>query len=118
MEAARSVQGLFGLNEMLRAGAVGAAIQTPTGDIYTGISIELACGIGFCAEHSAVAELLKDRTTLVEAMVAVGPDGIIPPCGRCRELLLQINAENRGTKVVIAEDQVALLGDLLPYRWY
>src|SRR5262245_18553960 len=36
-------------------GYVGAALATDRGNVYTGINITLICGIGFCAEHSAVA---------------------------------------------------------------
>ena len=43
-------------------GYVGAALVTDQGNVYTGINISLICGIGFCAEHSAVAEMInKDK---------------------------------------------------------
>ena len=41
------------------AGTVGAALLTTAGNVYTGICIDLPCSIGFCAEHAAVAEMLK-----------------------------------------------------------
>ncbi len=118
IRAAREVQGSFSLSEDFSAGAVAAALKTKSGNVYTGICIELACGIGFCAEHSAVAEMLKHRETEIEAVVAVSPEGIIPPCGRCRELLAQVNESNLQTRVLLAEDEVVLLKDLLPHRWY
>ncbi len=118
IRAAREVQGSFSLSEDFSAGAVAAALKTKSGNVYTGICIELACGIGFCAEHSAVAEMLKHRETEIEAVVAVSPEGIIPPCGRCRELLAQVNEGNLQTRVLLAEDEVVLLKDLLPHRWY
>ena len=40
------------------------ALETASGNVYTGINLDLACGIGFCAEHSAVAEMLKARETV------------------------------------------------------
>ena len=118
IRAAREIQGSFRLSEDFSAGAVAAALRTRSGNVYTGICIELACGIGFCAEHSAVAEMLKHRETEIEAVVAVSPEGIIPPCGRCRELLAQVNEGNLQTRVLVAEDKVVLLKDLLPHRWY
>ena len=118
IRAAREIQGSFRLSEDFSAGAVAAALRTRSGNVYTGICIELACGIGFCAEHSAVAEMVKHRETEIEAVVAVSPEGIIPPCGRCRELLAQVNEGNLQTRVLVAEDKVVLLKDLLPHRWY
>ncbi|MBI4979888.1 MAG: hypothetical protein HZC28_20580 [Spirochaetes bacterium] len=57
---AKSVLGEFKLsNDYFRAGNVSAAILSSTGKVYTGICIDVACGIGFCAEHAAIAEMLK-----------------------------------------------------------
>jgi len=116
--AARKVQGNFYLDEGFSAGYVAAALRTVDGNIYTGICIDLACGIGFCAEHSAIAEMLKNRETQIAIIVAVSEDSILPPCGRCRELMLQIDRRNRHTEVVIDENNTIILGDLLPHRWY
>jgi hypothetical protein len=63
IEAAKAVHGAFRLREDFSAGSVGAAILTAKGNIYTGICIDLACGLGFCAEVAAVAEMLKARET-------------------------------------------------------
>ena len=41
------------------AGGVATALATDSGNIYTGVCVVVACGIGFCAEHSAIAEMLK-----------------------------------------------------------
>lgn len=114
---AEAVQGSYTLGEHFCAGAVGAAIRTESGTIYTGISVELACGIGFCAEHSAVAQMLKHRETHVTAAVAVSDEGIIPPCGRCRELLVQVDARNLDAEIIVARDETMSLRDLLPRLW-
>jgi cytidine deaminase len=119
IEEAKKHVGEFTLSEKwMTAGAVSAALSTPAGRIYTGICIDLACGIGFCAEHSAVAQMLKDRETRIEMIVAFSDKGkILPPCGRCRELMFLINGENGNTRVVIETDKTVLLKELLPYRW-
>lgn len=119
IQAARDVQGLFPLSGgEYDAGRVGAALLTVSGNIYTGISIDLACGIGFCAEHAAAAEMLKAHETEVRAMVAVGFDGTIwPPCGRCRELIYQLDPKNAETQVILAPDRAVPLRDLLPEYW-
>ncbi len=116
---ARKYAGEFKLStDWLSAGSVSAAILTPTGKVYTGICIDAACGIGFCAEHAAVADMLKDRETRIEMVVAVDGNGkILPPCGRCRELMMQINAQNGDTRVVVEGERTVTLRDLLPFRW-
>ena len=115
--SARQLLGKFELGEGRSAGSVAAALRTEAGHIYTGISLNLDCGIGFCAEHSAVAEMLKQRETRIAEIVAVGADGIRPPCGRCRELLLQVSPANTHTRVAIAEGQAVALRELLPHHW-
>jgi cytidine deaminase len=99
------------------AGSVAAALLTIQGNIYTGINIDIACGIGFCAEHSAIAQMLKNRETQIEMIVAVSADSIRPPCGRCRELLFQIDTKNIHTKVYLSEEEYMTLDELLPHRW-
>jgi len=99
------------------AGSVGAALLTSKGNVYTGINIEVACGIGFCAEHSAIAEMLKNRETQIDMIIAVNSESIIPPCGRCRELMFQVDNRNINTKVYLSEKKYLTLDELLPNRW-
>lgn len=120
IEAARAVQGTFSLSEHIKdfeAGGVGAAIRTDSGAIYTGICIDVACGLGFCAEHAAIAEMLKHRETRIVAAVAVGGDRILSPCGRCREFMAQVNPANMDCTVILAEDRTSTLKELLPEHW-
>ena len=98
------------------AGGVGAAALSETGEIFTGICIDARCGLGCCAEYAAIAEMLKRRLTHIVAIVAVTSSGeIIPPCGRCRELIRQVDPANWETKVVVAANDIVGLADLLPY---
>jgi cytidine deaminase len=117
IEEAKRVQGSFQLREDFSAGSVGAALRSASGRIYTGVCIDLACGIGFCAEHSAVAEMLKHRETQISAIVAVGTEGILPPCGRCRELIAQLSEANMETAVVLDVERTVPLRELLPHYW-
>jgi cytidine deaminase len=115
---ASEVAVLFESSDHCDAALVGAAVLTASGKIFTGCSVDLRCGIGFCAEHSAVAEMLKHREARVRAVVAVNDDGVVlPPCGRCRELLYQIDPENLDTDIVLSRDEVMKLRDLLPHPW-
>ena len=116
IEEARKILGEYTLSsDHYSAGS--AALLTSQGNIYTGINIDIACGIGFCAEHSAIAEMLKHRETEIEMIVAVSSDSIRPPCGRCRELLFQVDAKNISTKVYLSEEKYMTLNELLPNRW-
>ena len=115
---AKALVGEFSLTKpSLTAGAVGAALETAAGHVYTGINLDLACGIGFCAEHSAVAEMLKGRETVVRRIVAVNAERIVAPCGRCREMLVQVDPRNLDCQVLLPNDASATLRELLPNAW-
>ena len=115
--AARAVVNPRVLSEYAEAGGVGAAIETQAGHIYTGVCIDTACSMGFCAEHAAAAAMVTAGESRVVRLIAVYEDGsVIPPCGRCREFLCQLHDENPACLVQLA-DRVATLDELLPDRW-
>ena len=99
------------------AATVASAILSKQGNLFTGVSLHLACGIGFCAEHAAVAEMLKAGETAIDTIAACNANGVLPPCGRCRELLAQVDEANFACRVLLGEDRVALLRELLPHHW-
>lgn len=116
MVEAKKFLGEFSLSDHgSSAGSVAAALLSKSGKVYAGICIDLPSGMGFCAEHSAIAEMLKHRESDIELIVAVGENGIQPPCGRCREMMRQINKENLRTKVIIGPNKIVQLDELLPY---
>ncbi|MDQ1326400.1 MAG: cytidine deaminase [Campylobacterota bacterium] len=118
IQTARKIVGKFELSDIdFSAGKVGAALLTTKGNVYTGINIELACGIGFCAEHSAIAEMLKNRETQIEMIVTANEKSIIPPCGRCRELMFQVDHKNMNTKIYLSSTRYMTLAELLPNPW-
>jgi cytidine deaminase len=104
-------------SEACASGSVASALLTEGGNVYTGICIDTECSLGFCAEHAAVAEMLKARESHIRMIVAVASDGaVLPPCGRCRELIWQVSPANRSTLVVLGDEVVKPLGELLPDR--
>jgi cytidine deaminase len=118
LREARALVGEFTLiKPSITAGAVGAALEAASGRIFTGINLDLACGIGFCAEHSAVAEMLKHRETVVRRIVAVNDERIVAPCGRCREMLVQVDPRNLDCEVLLPDGVALPLRDLLPNAW-
>lgn len=101
-----------------KAGHVACALETVSGIVYTGICIDVPCSIGICAEQAAIAEMLKHGETKTKRIVAVYEDGsILSPCGRCRELISQLDLDNENTVVAINNDQKVTLKELLPERW-
>ena len=118
IDAAKEVCGEFSLREDFSAGSVSAAIRTAQGNVYTGICIDLACGLGFCAEVAAVAEMLKHRETQISEIVTVSSGRVLgTPCGRCREMMVQVDAKNLDSMVILGENQEVSLRELLPDHW-
>ena len=99
-------------------GDVGCALLSDEGNIYLGVCMDVSCGIGFCAEHSAIAAMVTNGEEKIKKIVAVVEGGkIIPPCGRCREIINQIHKQNKNTEVIIGKNKVVKLKELLPYPW-
>jgi len=115
--AAFAVAGLFTCSDDCTAGGVAAAVLADSGETYTGICIDTSCSLGFCAEHAAIAEMLKHRRTRIIAIVAVRANGTIKaPCGRCREMIYQVDKANMDTQVILGDRRILRLRDLLPHR--
>ena len=96
-QAAKAVLNPRKLSSEADAGGVGAAILSESGKVYTGVCIDTACSMGFCAEHAAAAAMITAGENRVLMMVAVGWDGnIMPPCGRCREFISQLARRESG----------------------
>ena len=66
----------------LDAATVGCAILAQNGLIYEGVCIHLSCGLGFCAEAAAIANMIKDGETEILKIVAVSEDAVLSPCGK------------------------------------
>jgi cytidine deaminase len=117
-EQAKSVIHPRKLSDYAEAGGVGAAILSESGKVYTGVCIDTACSMGFCAEHAAAAAMITAGESHVLKMIAVDWDGrILPPCGRCREFISQLHDDNLNTEVMVGEGIVVTLRELLPYDW-
>ena len=115
--AARAVVNPRRLSKTVEVGGVGAALRTASGAIYTGVCIDAASGIGFCAEHAAVAAMITAGESRITDIVAVDWDGsILQPCGRCRELVVQVDDGNADTQVILP-NSTRPMRDLLPDHW-
>lgn len=117
-QKAKSVLNPRRLSESAEAGGVGAAILAESGRVYTGVCIDTGSSMGFCAEHAAAAAMITAGESRVLRMVAVGWDGrVMPPCGRCREFISQLDHDNLEAEVMVGEGVIVTLGELLPYPY-
>lgn len=82
---------------------VGAALRGRDGRIWTGIHLGATVGrLAVCAEAVALGRAIIDGDVTVECAVAMRhpkPDepvrdiAIVPPCGACREMLVDFDPE-------------------------
>jgi len=110
---------------------VGAAVRTMTGQIFAGIHFETATGFAnVCGEVAALCCMVAAGHRDVETVAAVwrDPDGkhyLLPPCGRCREVISDFNPQAWVIITTISDhwDAAAIerpvkvrVADLLPRR--
>lgn len=104
-------------------GDVAAALETRDGNRYTGVCIDTPSGTGFCAAHAAVAAMVTAGEYRIARIVAVWRDDaralyVLPPCGRCREFMRQVDSSNIETQVILGHGRSAALSELLPaHEW-
>ena len=105
---------------LAKAGDAACALLSSNGNLYMGVCIDVGSGIGFCAEHSAIAAMITTGESGISKIVAVWRvNTVLPPCGRCREFMYEINEANlTSTEVSLDENQVVKLRDLLPHPYH
>jgi cytidine deaminase len=98
--------------------AVGAALLTKSGKVFTGCNVEnLSFRLTVCAEEAAVAAAIAggERDFTAIAVVADSKE-LAMPCGACRQVLAEFNPD---IEVITAtadgrKEGTFLLSDLLP----
>ena len=74
--------------------------------------------MGFCAEHNAIGTMITEGESAIVTIVAINHSGnILPPCGRCREFIFQVDPGNVRTRVLLGGRRVATIEHLLPDHW-
>jgi cytidine deaminase len=70
---------------------VGAALAARSGRIYRGANVENASlGLSMCAERSAIFSAIVAGERAFDAIaIATEADEPTPPCGACRQVLLE-----------------------------
>ena len=100
---------------------VGAALLTAAGDVFGGCNVENAAyPVTLCAERGALSAAVASGLRpggLVAAVVVTDVAELTPPCGACRQALIEFAA---GLPVLLANRQTRQLHhleDLLPFSF-
>ena len=119
--AARKVQQERAISPLAEAGAVSATILTEKGNIYVGVCIDTACSLGMCAERNAIANMITNGENVINRVIAIDRNGnAIPPCGACREFMIQLMPEHYHSIEIILDyenKKVVTLGDITSKWW-
>lgn len=88
--------------------AVGAALVTRDGRVFTGCNIENSTlSLTLCAERVAVLKAVSEGSNEIARIAIVADHAILtPPCGCCRQMMWEFSAGD--TEVILAN----LVGDV------
>lgn len=95
---------------------VGAALETDTGEVFTGCNVENASfGLTICAEQNAVAAAVsRGRRRFRRLVVVTAGQRAVAPCGRCRQVLAEFGTDVMIYGVANGESVHWQLKDLIP----
>ena len=120
-EAAKKIHGEKVISPFIEAGSVSAALLTAKGNIYTGVCIDTACGLGMCAERSAIAAMISAGESEITKILCIMPDGECggSPCGACREFMMQLSPDSVNIEILTGLEKftTVTLGEVTPDWW-
>ncbi|HEV2664672.1 MAG TPA: cytidine deaminase [Blastocatellia bacterium] len=97
---------------------VGAAVECAGGLTFTGCNIENSSyGSTLCAEHVALAKAVSEGAReFVRIAVIADADRPIPPCGACRQVILELCGREMEVVMAKLDGQFELkkVSELLP----
>lgn len=116
--AARAVVNPKKISDQICSGGVGAAVVTNKGNIYTGVCIDTDCSLGMCAERNAISTMITNGEFEIKMVAAVDKKGrVLPPCGACREFMMQLKNSSDIEVLVDNKGTVVKLKELMPYSY-
>lgn len=114
------------VSPFLYAHHVVCALESESGDIYTGFCIESCCGVmDLCAERVAALNMyVNSGQTVIKKMIAFRDtppcgEGSGMPCGACREFLMQLSLKNMNMEIMVDYEkrEIVTLEELTPKWW-
>lgn len=96
---------------------VGAAVETESGDIYTGCNVESASyGLTVCAERVAIWKgISRGEKKFARIAVVVDTEELTPPCGVCRQIIWEFCGD---VPVILSnlhgKSEIISMSELLP----
>ena len=102
------------------------ALESESGEIYTGFCIESCSGVmDLCAERVAALNMyVNSGQTVIKRMIAFrdappcgGGSGM--PCGACREFFMQLSLKNKDMEIMVDYEkrEIVTLAELIPNWW-
>ena len=102
------------------------ALESESGEIFTGFCIESCSGVlDLCAERVAALNMYASSgQTVVRRLIAFrdrppygGGSGM--PCGACREFFMQLSEKNKDMEIMVSFDahETVRLHELMPNWW-
>ncbi|MBA2369345.1 MAG: cytidine deaminase [Candidatus Protochlamydia sp.] len=108
------------ISPFINAGNVVCALLTTTGNLYFGVCIDTSCTLGMCAERNAIGNMITNGEHKILKLLCLESSGaIIPPCGACRECLMQLDFNNKNIEILLnfQSKHFVILENLLPNWW-
>lgn len=102
------------------------ALESESGEIYTGFCIESCSGVmDLCAERVAALNMyVNSGQTVVKRLIAFRdfpPHGGVSgmPCGACREFFMQLSLKNKDMEIMtdLQKKEIVTLEELMPNWW-
>lgn len=106
------------ISNWICSGGVGAAVVSKSRNIYTGVCIDTDCSLGMCAERNAISTMITNGEFEIKMVTAVDKKGnVLPPCGACREFMMQLKNSADIEVLVDNKGTVLKLKNLMPYSY-
>ena len=99
--------------------AVGACLRDESNQLHAGCNVENASfSTTLCAEASALGALISNGTKQVrEVLIVVAGNRLCPPCGACRQRLMELAEPNAIVHLCMSDGQYQsiTIKELMPF---
>ncbi len=117
---AKAVQNHKVVSPFIEVGGVSSALVTKSGNVYVGVCIDTACGLGMCAERNAIANMITNGESEIDKILCIMSSGALGfPCGACREMMMQLGKNSGEIEILtdLENGTTVKLKELMPNWW-